>query len=58
MGSPEMVQLIHHTSLKYYSRATACSHFILNLSRIDTMFLAKVMSLRKPVGADTGQEQI
>lgn len=34
------------------SGARACSDFVLNLSRIDTMFLARVRNPRKPVGAE------
>lgn len=45
-----MVQLIGHDSLKDYCRARAHSDFTLNLSIIETMYLEKVMTLRKPVG--------
>lgn len=34
------------------SGARACSDFVLNLSRIDTMFLARVRNPRKSVGAE------
>lgn len=34
------------------SGARACSDFVLNPSRTDTIFLAKVRSLRKSVGAE------
>ena len=54
LGFPQMANLIWHASLKEYSRARAYSDFILNLCITDTMYLEKVMSVRKPGGGLTG----
>lgn len=58
LGSPQMVQLICHVLLKEYSRARAHADFIFNLSRNGTMYLEKVMNLRKSVRTDIKQRQI